>query len=131
MRVVVAEDQLLTREGIVRILRDAGVEVVGQAIDAESLFAIIRTENPDIALIDIRLPPTHTDEGLRAATRIRSEMPGCGVLILSQHLDLDFVRPLLEQGAQHHRCDEHQARPEMVHRTIQRELQKVNFSMAA
>lgn len=101
MRVVVAEDQLLTREGIVRILRDAGLEVVGEAVDVESLLGIIRLEDPDVALIDIRLPPTHTDEGLRAAARIRAEKPGCGVVILSQHLDLDFIRPLLEEGAQH------------------------------
>ena len=101
MRVVVAEDQLLTRAGIVRVLRDAGLDVVGEAVDIDSLMNLVRLESPDIALIDIRLPPTYTDEGLRAAARIRAGTPGCGVLILSQHLDLDFVRPLLEEGAQH------------------------------
>ena len=101
MRVVVAEDQLLTREGIVRLLRDAGVEVVGEAIDAASLLDIVHLEHPDVALIDIRLPPTHTDEGLRAAASIRADDSGCGVLILSQHLDIEFVRPLLEEGALH------------------------------
>ena len=101
MRVVVAEDQLLTREGIVRVLRDAGVEVVGEAVDVDTLMHLVRNEQPDIALVDIRLPPTHTDEGLRATSRIRAEQPSCGVLILSQHVDLDFVRPLLEDGAEH------------------------------
>jgi DNA-binding NarL/FixJ family response regulator len=100
MRVVVGEDQLLTREGIVRILRDAGIEVVGEAVDGESLAALVEREMPDVALIDIRLPPTHTDEGLRAAARIRAEQPSCAVLILSQHVELDFLRPLLEEGAQ-------------------------------
>lgn len=100
MRVVVAEDQLLTREGIVRVLRDEGIDVVGEAVDVDSLMELVQLEAPDVALIDIRLPPTHTDEGLRAAARIRTETPGCGVLILSQHLDLDFLRPLLEEGAQ-------------------------------
>lgn len=96
-----AEDQLLTREGIVRLLGDAGVDVVGEAIDAPSLLDIVRRERPDVALIDIRLPPTHTDEGLQAASQIRAETSGCSVLILSQHLDIDFVTPLLEEGAQH------------------------------
>jgi DNA-binding NarL/FixJ family response regulator len=100
MRVVVAEDQLLTREGIVRVLRDAGFEVVGEATDIDTLMALIHHERPDVAVIDIRLPPTHTDEGLRATSRIRIEEPRCGVLILSQHIDLEFVRPLLEDGAE-------------------------------
>jgi DNA-binding NarL/FixJ family response regulator len=101
VRVVVAEDQLLTREGIVRVLRDAGMDVVGEAGDAHLLMELVLREVPDVAVIDIRLPPTHTDEGLRAAARIRAERPECGVLILSQHVDLDFLRPLLEEGASH------------------------------
>ena len=100
MRVVVAEDQLLTREGIVRLLIDAGVDVVGEAGDADALLHLVREHQPDVALVDIRLPPTHTDEGLRATAVIRSEQPLCGVLILSQHIDLEFVRPLLEEGAE-------------------------------
>jgi DNA-binding NarL/FixJ family response regulator len=100
MRVVVAEDQLLTREGLVRLLRDAGLEVVGEATDVDTLMELVLDERPDIAIIDIRLPPTFTDEGLRATSRIRILQPPCGVLILSQHLDLDFVRPLLEDGAE-------------------------------
>jgi DNA-binding NarL/FixJ family response regulator len=99
MRVVVVEDQLLTREGIVRVLRDAGVDVVGEAVDAESLMDLVLRKAPDVAIVDIRLPPTHTDEGLRAAARIRAERPDCGVLILSQHVELDFLWPLLEEGA--------------------------------
>jgi DNA-binding NarL/FixJ family response regulator len=100
MRVVVAEDQLLTREGIVRVLSAAGFEVAGAVADVDTLMGLIRHEQPDVAVIDIRLPPTHTDEGLRAASRIRIEEPRCGVLILSQHIELDFVRPLLEDGAE-------------------------------
>jgi serine/threonine-protein kinase len=82
------------------VLSDAGVDVVGEAADVDTLMDLIRREQPDVALIDIRLPPTHTDEGLRATSRIRIEEPRCGVLILSQHIDLDFVRPLLEDGAE-------------------------------
>ncbi len=83
-----------------RVLSDAGVDVVGEAVDVDTLMDLIRREQPDVAVIDIRLPPTHTDEGLRAAARIRVEEPRCGVLILSQHIDLDFVRPLLEDDAE-------------------------------
>jgi DNA-binding NarL/FixJ family response regulator len=96
----VAEDQLLTREGIVRVLRDAGIEVIGEAFDVDTLMDLVRRERPDAAVVDIRLPPTHTDEGLQATSRIRSEEPECGVLILSQHIELEFVRPLLEDGAE-------------------------------
>jgi DNA-binding NarL/FixJ family response regulator len=100
MRVVVAEDQLLTRRGIVHVLRDAGVDVTGEAEDVDGLVSLVRHEAPDVAIIDVRLPPTHTDEGLRAAAQIRAETPGCAILILSQHVELDFVRPLLEERAQ-------------------------------
>lgn len=82
------------------MLGDAGFDVVGEAVDVDALMDLIRHEQPDVAVIDIRLPPTHTDEGLRATSRIRIEEPRCGVLILSQHIDLDFVRPLLEDGAE-------------------------------
>jgi DNA-binding NarL/FixJ family response regulator len=98
LRVVVAEDQLLTREGIVHVLRDAAVDVVGEAVDAATLMALVATEKPDAAVIDIRMPPTHTDEGLVAAARIRHEFPTTAVLIVSQHVDTGFVLRLLEEG---------------------------------
>ena len=98
MRVVVAEDQLLTREGIVHVLREAGVEVVGEASDASQLMALVATEKPDAAVVDIRMPPTHTDEGLVASARIRHEYPRTAVLIVSQHLESGFVLRLLEEG---------------------------------
>ena len=97
MRVVVAEDTLLTREGIVRLLRDAGIEVVAQAENAEQLLAHVRRERPDAALIDIRMPPTHTDEGLVAAQRIRAEHPDVGILVLSQYVDARYATRLLEE----------------------------------
>ena len=75
MRVVVAEDVMLTREGIVRLLGDAGVDVVGTAEDADGLLRLVQEQHPDVAITDIRMPPTHTDEGLVAATRIRAEFP--------------------------------------------------------
>jgi DNA-binding NarL/FixJ family response regulator len=98
VRVVVVEDQLLTREGIVRTLTDAGIEVVGQAGDLDGLMRTVRLQRPDVVVVDIRLPPTHTDEGLRAADQIRAEHAGTGVLILSQHLEVEYVTPLLERG---------------------------------
>ena len=98
MRVVVAEDQLLTREGIMHVLRDAGVDVVGEAADANALMALVATEKPDAAVVDIRMPPTHTDEGLVAAGRIRRDYPATAVLIVSQHLESGFVLRLLDEG---------------------------------
>jgi DNA-binding NarL/FixJ family response regulator len=98
VRVVVAEDQLLTREGLVHVLRDAGVDVVGEAADADTLMALVATQVPDAAVVDIRMPPTHTDEGLVAAARIRREYPRTAVLIVSQHLESGFVLRLLEEG---------------------------------
>ncbi len=98
MRVVIAEDQLLTREGIAHLLREADVDVVGEAGEVDALMRLVHTQKPDVALVDIRMPPTHTNEGLVAADRIRSELPGTGVLVLSQHVEPDFVIPLLEEG---------------------------------
>lgn len=95
MRVVVVEDQLLTRQGIVRTLASEGVEVVAEAADLDGLLRAVALDRPDIAILDIRLPPTFTDEGLRAADQIREQFPGTGVLILSQHVELDYVTPLL------------------------------------
>jgi DNA-binding NarL/FixJ family response regulator len=98
MRVVVAEDQMLTREGLVHVLRDAGIDVVGEAGDATSLMSLVATEKPDAAVVDIRMPPTHTDEGLVAAARIRHEYPDTAVLIVSQHIESGFVLRLLDEG---------------------------------
>ncbi len=80
MRVVIAEDSVLLREGIARLLKDSGFEVAGQANDAEELLRKVRAHKPDVAIIDVRMPPTHTDEGLRAAHRIRAQHPGTAVL---------------------------------------------------
>jgi DNA-binding NarL/FixJ family response regulator len=97
MRVVVADDVMLTREGIVRLLEDAGVEVVAQAEDAESLIRRVRATEPDAAIVDIRMPPTHTDEGLVAASMIRTELPNVAVLILSQYIEPSYALRLLEE----------------------------------
>ena len=82
MRVVVAEDVMLTREGIVRLLRDAGFEVVGEAEDLDGLLRTVALERPEAVVVDIRMPPTHSDEGLVAAQRIRTQHPDVGVLLL-------------------------------------------------
>jgi DNA-binding NarL/FixJ family response regulator len=97
MRVVVADDVMLTREGIVRLLEDAGVDVVAQAADAESLLREVRLKRPDAAVVDIRMPPTHTDEGLVAAQRIRADNPEVGVLVLSQYIEPSYAMRLLEE----------------------------------
>ena len=97
MRVVVADDVMLTREGIVRLLGDAGIDVVGEAEDAQGLLRHVRLRRPDAAIVDIRMPPTHTDEGLVATQRIRSEHPEIGVLLLSQYVEPSYAMRLLEQ----------------------------------
>ena len=97
MRVVVADDLMLTREGIVRLLADAGLEVVGQAEDLEGLLRRVRASRPDAAIVDIRMPPTHTDEGLVAAQAIRNEHPEVGVLVLSQYVEPSYAMRLIEQ----------------------------------
>src|SRR2546423_4247247 len=96
MRVVVADDAMLTREGIVRLLEDAGVDVVAQAEDAEGLLREVRLERPDVAIVDIRMPPTHTDEGLVAAQTIRAEHPDVGVLVLSQYVEPSYAMRLIQ-----------------------------------
>jgi len=95
VRVVVAEDSALLRSGLVRLLGDAGFEVVAEAADAEDLLRKVRAHRPDVALTDIRMPPTYSDEGLRAALRIRAEQPGTAVLVLSQYVDEDYALALL------------------------------------
>ena len=84
MRVVVAEDSVLFREGLVRLLEDAGVEVAAQARDAHELRTSVEREQPDVAIVDVRMPPTHTDEGTKVAKELKSERPDLGVLVLSQ-----------------------------------------------
>jgi DNA-binding NarL/FixJ family response regulator len=96
MRVVVAEDTMLTREGIVRLLEETGVEVVAQAEDVATLMRHVRFERPDAAIVDIRMPPTHTDEGLLATEQIRAEHPEIGVLLLSQYVEPSYAIRLLE-----------------------------------
>lgn len=87
------------RAGIVRVLQEAGVSVVGEASDLAGLLRLVVHEAPDVAIVDIRMPPNYLDEGIVAAERIRAEHPRTGVLILSQHVELDLVRPLLESGS--------------------------------
>ncbi|MDP9144495.1 MAG: response regulator transcription factor, partial [Actinomycetota bacterium] len=96
MRVVVAEDIMLTREGIVRLLRDAGMEVVGQAEDLDGLMRSVGLERPEAVVVDIRMPPTHTDEGLVAAQRIRTQHPEIGVLLLSQYVEPSYAMRLIQ-----------------------------------
>ena len=96
MRVIVAEDVMLTREGIIRLLRDGGIDVVAQAGDAEALLREVRAEQPDVAVVDIRMPPTHTDEGLIAARTIRADHPEIGVLVLSQYVEPSYAMRLIQ-----------------------------------
>ncbi len=100
MRVVLAEDSVLLREGVARILTDAGFSVVGQAGTADDLLLKVRSYSPDVAIVDIRMPPTHTDEGLRAAKEIRARYPGVGVLVLSQYVEPDYAMELLSTSAE-------------------------------
>ena len=100
MRIVIADDSLLVREGIARLLQEAGFEVVGQAGTADGLLDLVRSAAPDVAIIDIRMPPTFTDEGLRAVVAIREEHgEGIGILVLSHHTEPAFALRLLEEGA--------------------------------
>lgn len=100
MRVVVADDAALIREGLVRVLEEHGIDVVGQTGNAESLLTCVRDTRPDVALVDIRMPPTHTDEGLCAAHEIRTRHPQTAVLVLSQYLELDYAMRLLDERPQ-------------------------------
>jgi DNA-binding NarL/FixJ family response regulator len=99
MRVVLADDSVLLREGLARLLQQAAFEVIGQAGDATVLLDLIRRDPPDVAIVDIRMPPSHTDEGLQAAHAIRAEHPDVGVLVLSQYVDTGYVIKLMSQGA--------------------------------
>jgi DNA-binding NarL/FixJ family response regulator len=95
-RVAIAEDSLLVREGLGRILRDAGLEVVGEAANVEDLLEIVERAQPEAALIDIRLPPGYSDEGLRAAAEIRARFPSVALLVLSQYVEAEYALRLLE-----------------------------------
>ena len=100
MRVAIAEDSVLLREGIARILDEAGIEVVAQCADPDDLLLKVRSYSPDVAIVDIRLPPTHNDEGLRAALEIRSKHPDVAVLVLSQYVELGLALKLLADSAE-------------------------------
>ena len=99
MRVVVADDSVLLREGVVRLLEENGFEVVGQAGDAEDLIRKVKAHKPDVAVVDIRMPPTNTDDGLRAALEIRAALPDTGVLVLSQYVEEGYALDLVGESA--------------------------------
>jgi DNA-binding NarL/FixJ family response regulator len=100
VRVAIAEDSVLLREGLARLLADAGCDVRARCGDADQLRAHLRVEVPDVVIVDIRLPPTHTDEGLRAAIELRAAHPGLGVLVLSQYVELGLAMQLLADSAE-------------------------------
>jgi DNA-binding NarL/FixJ family response regulator len=99
VRVVVADDSVLLREGIVRLLEESGSEVVAQSGTAEDLLRHVAMHKPDVAIVDIRMPPTQTDEGLRAAKEIRERFPDTGVLVLSQYVEPAYAMELLGEDA--------------------------------
>ncbi|MHC9290984.1 response regulator [Mycobacterium sp. LTG2003] len=98
LQVVVADDDVLLREGLASLLDRSGFEVVGQAADAAELLALVRDHAPQLAVVDIRMPPTHTTEGLDAAKVIRSESPDTGILVLSAHVEVEHATELLASG---------------------------------
>jgi DNA-binding NarL/FixJ family response regulator len=100
LRVVLADDSVLLREGVARLLADKGFEIVGQSATADDLLLKVRSYAPDIAIVDIRMPPTQTDEGLRAAKEIREKHPGTSVLVLSQYLEEGYALELLQESAE-------------------------------
>jgi DNA-binding NarL/FixJ family response regulator len=100
VRVVVADDAVILREGLARLLGEAGFEVVGLAADGDELCALVEQLQPDVAIVDIRMPPTHTDEGLQAAKLIRGRWPEVGILVLSQHVQARYAVELLAGGTE-------------------------------
>jgi DNA-binding NarL/FixJ family response regulator len=100
VRVAIAEDSVLLREGLARLLSDAGFEVVATCPDADALMLKVRSYEPDVVVVDIRLPPTHNDEGLQAALDIRAQHPGVAVLVLSQYVELGLALKLLADSAE-------------------------------
>jgi DNA-binding NarL/FixJ family response regulator len=97
VRVVIADDSLLVREGIATLLRRAGVDIVAEAATGDEVVEQVDAHEPDVAVVDIRMPPTHTDEGLRAAHEIRARRPGVGIVILSQHVEVGIAMRLLAE----------------------------------
>jgi DNA-binding NarL/FixJ family response regulator len=95
MRIVIAEDSVLLRAGLTRILADAGEDVVATVGDADELLRVVHLHEPDLAIVDVRMPPTHTDDGLRAALQIRAELPSVGILVLSQYVEEQYATELL------------------------------------
>jgi DNA-binding NarL/FixJ family response regulator len=100
VRIAIADDAVILREGLARLLAEAEFDIVGTAADAEELFALVQRFRPDVAIIDIRMPPTYTDEGLRAAREIRTRWPETGILILSQHVQAAYAVELLSEGTE-------------------------------
>ena len=100
MRVVLADDSVILREGLARLLAEAGFQVVGQAGDADELLDVVERERPDVAIVDISMPPSHTDEGLRAARAIRERRPEVGILVLSQFVRPSYALELLSEGTE-------------------------------
>jgi DNA-binding NarL/FixJ family response regulator len=100
VRVVLADDSVLLREGVARLLEEAGLDVVAQAGDADDLLRKVGAHKPDVAIVDVKMPPTHTDEGLRAAAEIRERHPDVGVLVLSQYLEEGYALDLLSSSAE-------------------------------
>jgi DNA-binding NarL/FixJ family response regulator len=98
VKVVIADDSALIREGVARVLADAGFEIAAQVENAVELMSAISRVKPDVCVVDIRMPPTHTDEGIRAARRIREAHPGVGVVVLSQHAEPEYAMELLGEG---------------------------------
>ena len=98
LRVVLAEDSVLLREGLVRLLEEAGTAVVAAVGDGPSLVRVVTELRPDVAVVDVRMPPTHTDEGLRAAVEVRRAVPGTAVLVLSQYVEVAYADELLADG---------------------------------
>jgi DNA-binding NarL/FixJ family response regulator len=100
MRVAIAEDSVLLREGVAQLLTDADIDVTGRCGTADELLKLVAEDPPDVVIVDIRLPPTHTDEGMRAALTIRQKYPEVGVLVLSQYVEVGLVMQLLADSAE-------------------------------
>ena len=108
-RVAIADDDVLLRQGLAALLREGGFDVVGQASDADGLIELVGSEQPDLAIVDIRMPPTHTTEGLEAARTIREELPQIAILVLSAHIEVEHAMDLLGGGQRHRLSAEERA----------------------
>ena len=100
MRVILADDSMLLREGLARLLAEAGFDVVGRAADGDELLTLVEAERPDVAIVDIRMPPTHTDEGIRAAREIRQRFPATSVLVLSKYVEATYAMDLFADSTE-------------------------------